>query len=250
MPRTFFTLINIAMEPEKIKIYFILLRLKSYLVSLVDNPDECAKDFVYTEEFLNRRYPERMDEIIDLLREHDIHSDCDIAFNQNIQAKFKAMIDKEVLKIDLETMLNNLEIGSNELLKREKEIDKIKLAREEKIKSILASLFRLSKIWVTHQNLQSEIDNYSKLDEEEILRPEEMDELNRLGIDSSLSFDVISKMTIKYLDELGDFYFRFGGDINLNSFLNDLQKLKTDVQNKYDNLFKEHGLDPGELNKE
>lgn len=235
------------MEPEKIKLYFILLRLKSYLVSLLDNPDDCSNDFDYTREFLSRRYPERIEEIIDILREHEINSDCDIAFDQNVQAKFKAIVDEEITKIDLETMLTNLEIETKELLQKEKEFDKLKDERENYIKNILASLFQLSKIWVAHKNLQTDIDNYSTLDEEEILRSEEIEELKRLSTDTNLSFDVIAKLTMKYLTELSDFYFHFGGNLNLNNFMNELESLREGIDKKYENLFRKHGLDPDEI---
>ena len=235
------------MEADKVKLYFILLRLKSYLVSLIDNPEECSDDFVYTEEYLNRRFPERLEEIIDTLKKFDINCDCDIAFDQNIQVKFKAIVEKENSKIDLETLLNNSEIQPPELLIKEKQLDKFKKEREEKIKAILTSLFQLSKIWVAHKNLQTDIDDYSVLDEEEILRPEEIEELKRLDVDSALSFDVISKLTQTYLNELSDFYFQFGGNINLHGLINDLGKLKIDVEKKYDKLFREHGLDPGKI---
>jgi len=235
------------MEPEKIKLYFILLRLKSYLVSLLDNPDECSNDFDYTKEFLNRRYPEKLEEVIDILRGHGINSDCDIAFDQNIQAKFKAIVDEETSNIDLETMLTQLEIETKALLEKEKKIDKYKTEREEAIKRILASLFQLSKIWVAHKNLQVDIDNYSFLEEEEILRPEEIEELKRISVDSVLSFDVIAKLTMRYLDELSDFYFRFGGDINLKNFVNEVEKLGVDIEAKYENLFRQHGLNPDEI---
>lgn len=235
------------MEADKVKLYFILLRLKSYLVSLIDNPEECSDDFVYTEEYLNRRFPERLEEIIDTLKKFDINCDCDIAFDQNIQVKFKAIVEKENSKIDLETLLNNSEIQPPELLIKEKQLDKFKKEREEKIKAILTSLFQLSKIWVAHKNLQTDIDDYSVLDEEEILRPEEIEELKRLDVDTALSFDVISKLTQTYLNELSDFYFQFGGNINLHGLINDLAKLKIDVEKKYDKLFREHGLDPGKI---
>ena len=235
------------MEADKVKLYFILLRLKSYLVSLLDNPDECGDDFVYTEEYLNRRFPERLEEIIDTLRKYDINNDCDIAFDQNIQAKFKAIVEEDNSNVDLETLLSDSDIETTELLEKEKQLDKFKLEREEKIKSILSSLFQLSKIWVAHKNIQTDIDDYSILDEEEILRPEEIEQLKRLDVDSAISFDVISKLTQTYLNELTDFYFNFGGNINLHGLINDLDNLKTDVEKKYDKLFREHGLDPGTI---
>ncbi|OGU55744.1 MAG: hypothetical protein A2V66_11825 [Ignavibacteria bacterium RBG_13_36_8] len=235
------------MEPERIKLYFILLRLKSFLVSFLDSPEDCEDNFIYTEEFLGRRYPDKREEIINMLREYDVKNDCEIAFDHNIQFKFRAMVDKGNTKVDLEIVLNNLEIEINDSLLKDKEIGKIRLKREEEIKNILASLFQLSKIWIAHKNLQSDIDDYSLLDEEDILRPKEKEELKRLGIDSHLSFDFISKLTKKYLDELIDFYFQYGGDVSLNGFVNELESFKNSLNDRYKELFKNHGLDPNSL---
>src|SRR4030042_2865105 len=148
------------MEPERIKLYFILLRLKSFLVSFLDSPEDCEDNFIYTEEFLGRRYPDKREEIINMLREYDVKNDCEIAFDHNIQFKFRAMVDKGNTKVDLEIVLNNLEIEINDSLLKDKEIGKIRLKREEEIKNILASLFKLSKIWIAHKHLQSDIDDY------------------------------------------------------------------------------------------
>ena len=52
------------MENEKFNLLFTLLRLKSYLISLIDDPDNCGDTFQFTEEYLSRIYPEKSTEII------------------------------------------------------------------------------------------------------------------------------------------------------------------------------------------
>ncbi len=231
------------MESAKSDLFFTLLRLRSYLVSLLENPKEASDTFYYAEEFLERRFPDRRAEIIELLMKYGINSDRDIAFDENIHFKFKQIVDKEYANVNLSALLDKLEIESKEITKPVKTLESYKSEREAKLSKILDTLLQLARNWAIHKELEEKVDDYSALSSEEALRPDEKRSLDELGSNTIFSFDAISKLTLEYINLLTDYYFRFSGDLVLANFIEDLDEIKNLVAQKYYDLFKQHGLD-------
>ena len=231
------------MEQQKNDLFFILLKLKSYLISLIDDAQNCENEFKYTEEYLERCFPERKSEIINLLEENNIYGDCDIVFDEKIHLKFKEIALKADENLNLKSMLEKFDINSEELIKNEKEKQKYVYERETSLRKVLELLFTLAKEWASHKEIENNVDNYSRLNDEELLRPNEEIKLDNLDVNASISFERIMTFTQKYLDAFADYYFRYGGDISLEKFLKDLEKLKDNVSDKYSKLLKDHGLD-------
>ena len=63
-----------------------------------------------------------------------------------------------------------------------------------------------------------------------------MDNANKSSVSSLLK---LKALTNKYLDMLSDYYFNYGGDVQLKTFLFDLKKYIKKVEGKYDNLLKD-----------
>lgn len=238
------------MKDASFDLFFSLLRLKSYLLSLLDEPEDCAQSFDFTEEYLERKLPDKKEEIIEMLIEYGIKNDCDIAFDEKIHIKFKEMAVKSKEGVDLASLLSELEIDSQELRAKQKELETLKIQREKKLRYILALLFQLTKNWAAHELLEKDVDDYSTLEEEEMLRPEEISRLDDLDSNSINSFNTISKLTEKYLDLFADYYFHYGGDISLERFLGRLDQIKRSISDKYNDLFRESGLDENEINND
>ena len=140
-------------------------------------------------------------------------------------------------------MLEEFEIEVNEALIKEDNISKFRREREEKLNEIINILFKLAKEWYMHHEIEDSIDDFNALDDVELLRPDEEKQLDVLGDNSVYSFDIISKQTEKYIELLSDYYFKYGGDLILAGFVNDISKLKSVVAKKYSNLSKENGID-------
>lgn len=232
------------MDSENFDLFFTLLKLKSYLVSLIDNPEDSGEDLIYTDEYLERKVPEMKEQIIDLLKENEIFTDADIAFNENIHLKFKEMVDAEKKVKILNELLAELEIKSDERNNKIIQIEIWQKERAEKLDKILSVLYHLAKNWVIHKDLENKIDDYSVLDSEELLRPEEEKKLVQLGTSGAVSFDIISQLSKKYIEMLIDYYFSYGGDIPLNSFVSYLENVKEMLDERYKELFRKHGLEP------
>lgn len=228
------------MKQTSFDLFLILIKLKSYLISLVDQPEDCYKNFDLTEEFLKRRCPEKYEEIIELLKKNKINSDSDIAFDETIHEKFKEIAALESNLVDLPTLFEKLEIDSKNLFSRKV----LKTQREEKIKEILKVLFHLAQNWVARKELENDVEDYSMLEEEELIRPDEEKQLSNLDTYNSISYNNISTLSKNYIDQLAEYYFQYGGDIALVDFVNYLTDLKKIITKKYMELFKEHGLDP------
>ena len=79
------------MNTDKVDLFVKLVKLKSYLVSMIDNYNDSPESLYHTEEFLDLRYPEEKDEIIALLKENNIFSDREIVFDTQIHMKFKSI---------------------------------------------------------------------------------------------------------------------------------------------------------------
>lgn len=231
------------MSSEKFDLFLILLKLKSYLVSLVDHPESDINPFEYTEEYLERKYPERKEEIMDLLLSYHIHSDVEIAFDEKIHLKFKDMVKAKEESNNLLSILEKFNIELIQESVKEKTLDEIKSAREEKLKQIVTLLVQLARVWTQRSELENNVEDFSLLEEEEVIRPDEQKELGKLDRDTMLSFNMISKLSQIYLEQLIDYYFSFGGDLALADFIKNLEKFKILVNDKYKNLFNKSGLD-------
>lgn len=237
------------METERTNLFFTLLKLKSYLVSLLDNPSEAPDDFTYTREYLERRYPDKLNEIIDLLEDNGIFNDSEIAFNEKVILKFRTIANNSGAQVDLMGLLNKLEIEAKEIGRHDKARSKFINKREEKLNDILEILFQLATNWAILRELEDKADNYSALTDEDVIRPDEEKNLDALDDTTSHAFAVISELTKKYIHKLTDFYFTYGGNIALKDFIEDLENTKKSVGRKYADLFKQYGLDSDWIEK-
>ncbi len=233
------------MGNDNFNLFYVLLKLKSYLVSMLDSPENCYDSFYYTEEYLDRKLPERKDEILYILNQNGITNDCDIAFNEKIIVRFREMAKAEEAHTDLSRMLNDLEIQARDLDFKNKE--KYKSEREKLLHVVLETLLQLATNWSMHEALEEKIDDYAVLDEEEVLRPDEERNLSLLDSSNSLSYSTISGLTKKYLELLINYFFKFGGDLSLKIFVDDLDVIRKKIDTNYDELFKNNGLDPDQL---
>lgn len=233
------------MDSDKKDLFFILLRLKSYLISLIDNAENYDNEFKFTEEFLERCFPEEKNEIINLLENNKIFGDCDIVFNDKIHLVFKKIALQNNSKLDLESILHKFDINSEELIGSQKEIEDYIAERENNLKLILETLFNLAKEWAAHKEIESNVDNYSILNDEDVIRPDEEIRLDNLDVNASISFEKISRITEKYLDSFADYYFKYGGNISLEKFTNYLEDFKKSINQKYSTLLKNNGLNSG-----
>jgi len=231
------------MEPEKFDLFIFLLKLKSFLVGIIDSPEDCETDFQYTEEFLERKLPERKDEIIEMLRSNNIEGDCDMVFNEKIHFKFREITQSDEKNINLESVLNKLDIKTHHLVSDANIISNYQKLREEKLNSILTLLFELVKGWAEHKEIENQFDNYAILDEEEMIRPEEEKKLLTLDKKTLHSFRLISSNSEKYIDQMIDYYFNYGGNQNLDEFVEDIKKIGEVLRNKYVELFRKNGFD-------
>jgi hypothetical protein len=230
------------MDPQKSELFFLLLKLKSYLVSMIDNSEEAEKDFYYTEEYLDRRFPEKKEEIIELLVTNGINSDGEIAFNEKIVFEFKKMTSLNEENIDLTSLLRKFEIEAVGIERENRKRNSYISERDKELNEILSIIFQLATNWALHRELENKVDDYSALSSEELIRPEEEKKYDALGKSTSVSFENISKLTEKYIYNLTDYYFKFGGDLTLIEFVSELDRIKAMVFKKYSDLFKKHGL--------
>ncbi len=231
------------MSVEKSNLFLTLLKLKSYLASMIDERSDNYNNFNFTEEYLDRKLPDKKDEIISLLEDNGIYSDIEIAFDEKILFKFRAIAEKTKANISLLNLLNKLEIEAKDSVVKEEARTNFITDREKKLGEILDLLFQLATNWAMLKELEDKVDDYSILDEEEVIRPEEERNLSTLDGNTSRAFDIISELTKKYIQMLTDYYFTFGGDIALKKFVNELGNTRNLVAKKYFELFKKYGLD-------
>ena len=220
-----------------------LVKLRYYLISLIENPEECYDNFNISEEFFERSNITNGNELLEKLQDNGINNDCDIAFNKDIHNLFKIVSQDFSPNPDLISMLKEFEIEVNETLLKEDNISKFRREREEKLNEIINILFKLAKEWSMHHEIEDSIDDFNTLDDVELLRPDEEKQLDVLGDNAVYSFDIISKQTEKYIELLSDYYFKYGDDLILAGFVNDISNLKSVVAKKYSNLSKENGID-------
>lgn len=225
------------------EILLTLVKLRYFLISLIESPEECFDNFNISEEFFERRNIINGNELLEKLQDNGINNDCDIAFNKDIHNIFKIVSQDFSSNPDLKSMLEEFEIEVNEALIKEDNISKFRREREEKLNEIINILFKLAKEWSMHHEIEDSIDDFNALDDVELLRPDEEKQLDVLGDNSVYSFDIISKQTEKYIELLSDYYFKYGGDLILAGFVNDISNLKSVVAKKYSNLSKENGID-------
>ena len=232
------------MSSEQFDLFLILLKLKSYLVSLIDHPSMGNSSLEISEEFLDRKFPEKKDEILELLSSFDIHNDSEIAFDEKIHHKFKEMVRGKEKSYQLSSILEKFHIDSIEDTLKDRTVEELRSARDQKLKELVGILLQLARIWAQRSEIEGDVDNFSLLEEEELIRPEEEEHLCKLGKDTSASFNSISKITHLYLEQLVEYYYKFGGDVELSEFVQGLDNLKLMVKQKYNDLLKQSGLDP------
>jgi len=232
------------MSSEQFDLFLILLKLKSYLVSLIDHPSLGNRSLEISEEFLDRKFPEKKDEILELLSSYNIHSDSEIAFDEKIHHKFKEMVRGKEKAYQLSSILEKFHIDSIEDTLKDRTVEKLRSERDQKLKELVGLLLQLARIWAQRSEIEGDVDNFTLLEEEDLIRPEEEEHLGKLGKDTSASFNTISKITQLYLEQLVEYYYKFGGDVELSEFIQGLDKIKLIVKQKYNDLLKQSGLDP------
>ena len=89
------------MKAEKNNLFLTLLKLKSYLVSMIDDPAGHYGNLKMAEQYLDIKFPDRKNEIINLLEDNNIYSDSEIAFDEKIIFKFRAIAHNTRTKSDL-----------------------------------------------------------------------------------------------------------------------------------------------------
>lgn len=235
------------MSSEQFDLFLILLKLKSYLVSLIDHPSLGSNSLEISEEFLDRKYPEKKEEILELLTSFKIHSDSEIAFDEKIHHKFKEMVRGIEKAFQLSSILEKFHIDSIEETLKDRTVEEFRSARDQKLKEIVGVLLQLARIWAQRSEIEGDVDNFSLLEEEELIRPEEEEHLGKLGKDTSASFNSISKITQLYMEQFVEYYYKFGGDVELSEFIQGLDKIKLIVKQKYNDLLKQSGLDPQKI---
>lgn len=229
---------------ENNQIFIVLVRLKSYLMSIIDNREDGMDDPLhYTKEYLERKYQDEMFDILEVITANGISSDLQIAFDEDIHVKFQELIEDMNPQVDLISLLENLKINAEEFQQREKHLDEMKNKRAEDLKRIITIIFQMAKFWTRHQKIEDDVEDYSRLEDEDMIRPEEEKKLLYIDKTAFLSFDNIAQLTKIYLELLTEYYFNYGGNINLEKFLKELDGIKTEVEEKYNSLLKKFGLD-------
>ncbi len=224
------------MSTDKIDLFVKLVKLKSYLVSMIDNYEESPESLYHTEEFLDLRYPEEKEEIIALLKENKILSDREIVFDAQMHMKFKNIAEGIPKGVTLDRIFEKVGISSGEFESIEEFLSSYKNQREDDLKNIVEMLLQLAKLWVNHLEIENSADDLLALHEEEVIRPEENEEMEDVSKNTESSFMKLTTMTKRYLERLSEYYFNYGGDIQLKSFLFDLEKYIKKVDGKYQKL--------------
>lgn len=238
------------MKDTNFDLFILLLKLKSYLVSMIDDENECPNNFYFTEEYLSVRFPNHKEEVINLLRAHKINNDCDIVFNENIHNLFKDMAAAYEPKLKLDMILEKQQIQSLQLDEVEKYIEDFRFDREVSVKGIVGLLLKLAKLWTNHYEMESQVDDYLELDEKEVLRPEEEKKFTSLDKNIAISLDNISLLTKNYLEIMIDYLFKFGGDVQLKNLVAQFDDITRNVEENYKELFNKSGLKGNQSEKD
>jgi hypothetical protein len=226
------------MSNDNVDLFLKLVKLKYYLVSMIDNYEEIPESLFYAEEFLDLRFPDDKEEIITLLKENGILSDREIVSDTHIHMKFKNIAERIPKGKSLESIFEQVGISSDEFESIEAFVSKYKNQREEGLKNIVDILLQLARLWVNHLEIENSVDDLLALHEEEVMRPEEDVIMDNADKRSESSLIKLTSLTNRYLELLSDYYFNYGGDIQLNTFLFDLDKFVKKVEGKYEQLLK------------
>ncbi len=237
------------MGANKNNLFLILLKLKSYLASMMDESSDASDNFNLTSEYLNKKFPNRKDEILNLLEDNEIYSDNEIAFNEKIILKFRTIAGKSQSKTNLGELLKKLNVDTESSFSKEAGITNYIIEREKKFGEILDILFQLAANWTILKELEDKADEFSILDEEEMIRPEEEKNLNSIDNTTTKEFILLSDLTKKYIEKLTDYYFTYGGDVALKDFVEELEVIKKSIAKKYFDLFSQNGLEAEWLRK-
>ncbi len=232
------------MNNEKYDLFMLLLKLKSYLVSMVDDDTDDSSGLYYTEEYLRAKYPDKKDEVLSMLHRYKLESDYEIVFNEQVHHIFKSMVDGESNVRNLDNILKQQKINSFSPSEVEKFLENFQLNRNNTIKEMVGLLLNVTKLWSDYHEIESQVDDYIELDEKEVLRPDEEEKFQALDKTASKSLDEISLLTKEYLELWIDFLFKFGGDVQLREFTAQFEKLKESVDYYYNELFLKSGLHP------
>jgi hypothetical protein len=235
------------MSQETFDIFLILLRLKSYLISLMDDPKIEYEGFDYTIEYLDRKFPEQKEEVIELLISNKITSDAQIAFDEKIHERFRDILKDKESSADLTSILEKFQIQTVHDTLQDKTMNTYRTIKDQKLKEIISILLQIARIWTQRSEIEDDIANYSLLNEEEMMRPFEKKKLGELDENTSISYKTISQLTQIYLEQLIDYFFKFGGDMALMEFVSSLEEFKRIVTRKYYSLIKNSGIDPSKL---
>lgn len=230
------------MEHKHTDLFLLLLQLKSYLVSMIDTPEKCAGSFNFTEEFLQRRYPELEIKILDLLQEQGLNDDCDIIFDERAHIKFQEIVRAEQPQLSLEKIIEKSGIDSSGIEIINNYLSKYQSTRDRNLQIIIGQLFQIIKAWAHLQIAEEKFDELSALLELDVIRKSETEELEKVGEIADSTHSRITSLSHKYLKMLSDYYFDFGGNIELKNFIDQLELFKKDVEKKYAELFEVHGL--------
>ena len=155
------------MGADNKSLFLTLLKLKSYLASMIDERAEKYNNLNYTKEYLERRYPDMSQAILNLLEENGIFTDSEITFDDKIIFKFRAIADNSKEQMNLISLLNKLEIETKDIALKEGARSSYISEREKKLSEILDLLFQLATNWAVLKEIEDKIDNYSVLDEED-----------------------------------------------------------------------------------
>jgi hypothetical protein len=154
------------------------------------------------------------------------------------------MVKGKEKAVQLSSILENLHINSIEETIKEKTLEENRRAREQKLKEIVSVLLQLARIWTKRNEIENEFNQYSLLEEESLIRPHEELELSKLDREEIASFDALWKITEIYLQLMVDYYFEFGGNVQLEEFMKSLDELKRQLKQKYKSLYEKSGLNP------
>ncbi len=237
------------MAADKNDLFLTLLKLKSYLASMIDEKSDEYENFNLTNEYLDKKAPERKIEIINLLEDNEIYSDAEIAFDEKIIFKFRAIAGQSRNRIDLVEFLKNLDVDAGSLETRDAALTNYIMEREKKFSEILEILFQLATNWTILKELEDKVDEFSILNDEDMIRPEEEKNLDSIDNTTSKAFILISDLTKNYIEKLTDYYFTYGGNVALKDFVEGLDKFKKSIAQKYIELFKQNGLEISWLQK-
>lgn len=231
------------MAAVKNDLFLTLLKLKSFLASMIDEKSDEYDNFNLTNEYLDKKLPDKKNKIINLLEDNEIYSDGEIAFNEKIIFKFRAIAGQSKNKINLVEFLKNLDVDTGSLETRDAAFTNYIFEREKKFGEVLDLLFQLATNWTILKEFEDKADEFSVLDEEEMIRPEEEKNLDAIDSTTSKAFILISDLTKNYIEKLTDYYFTYGGNIALKNFVEELDNIKKSIAQKYLDLFKQNGLE-------